>query len=336
LHLLGWVFVLHWAYVSAALVLHALFDGLLRRASWKRAAIDVGTVLGVNLLLVSPYLYMLFAGYPFTVRHPSLALPSKTAHLLQLSFDQGVVLVLALYGGRVLYRRGDTASRLWLSLWLSGFLLWLGYFPLSWAGAVREPYELYFFMRVLSGALAGIGAWQIACRAGRRLRMPSAYTPAALLTLLFPLALPSWWDPAEMDPYYAGSLEPLPGSLVRTMDFVRHHTESRTAFVVGREYGRYVAALGGRRVLLDKNIHAPGDADTRSKLQTELLVEGSEAAAQDLALRYEVRYLLLDASLLEEYGGLDAAELLARPAWTTLLDTRGGEEPWFAVVRISD
>ena len=74
LHLLGWVFVLHMVYVVAGLVVSALLSRLRWRDEARRDALDVAVVVGVNLVVVSPYLVMLFIGYPFLDRSPVMTI----------------------------------------------------------------------------------------------------------------------------------------------------------------------------------------------------------------------------------------------------------------------
>src|SRR6185503_14359702 len=85
LHLLGWVFVLHMAYVCCGLLVFAGLSLLTRRESATRDVGDVLTVIGINLLVVSPYLVMLFVGYPFLVSTPAYGLPAGSAHLLEVT-----------------------------------------------------------------------------------------------------------------------------------------------------------------------------------------------------------------------------------------------------------
>src|SRR3990172_1765210 len=63
LHLLGWVFVLHMAYVCVGLLCFAGLSFWARRDEASREARDVLAVIGINVAVVSPYLIMLLWGY---------------------------------------------------------------------------------------------------------------------------------------------------------------------------------------------------------------------------------------------------------------------------------
>src|SRR5262249_24894267 len=62
LHLLGWAFVIHVGLVSVGLVPFAALVTLWRREEARATWLDVGVAIGVNVLVVSPYLVMLFKG----------------------------------------------------------------------------------------------------------------------------------------------------------------------------------------------------------------------------------------------------------------------------------
>src|SRR6202040_3026701 len=94
----GWVFVLHMIYVVAGLAVFALLSLLRWRDEARRDAVDVAVVVGVNLLVVSPYLLMLLLGYPFTYPSPLMTLEPASAHLMEVTFRHGFVFWLGLWG----------------------------------------------------------------------------------------------------------------------------------------------------------------------------------------------------------------------------------------------
>jgi len=334
LHLIGWVFVLHWVYISTGMLVYLVLTWVSSRRDFRKALANVATALGVNLVLVSPYLYMLLRGYPFTVRSSDYVLRSIGSHFLEVTLDQGSVFFLALWGGRLLYRRADALSRLWLSLTIGCLILWVAYIGLSWAHTAREPDELYYFLRILSAALAGIAAWDLAQRLGSLFDWAPSKIPAAILLLSLPLALPCWWDPLTMDSYFPQSVAPLPDPLVRTMTFIRDQTEPGAAFVAGRQYSRYVAALGGRRLLVDKAIHAPPDWRQRYSLEKSLLLDGDLEAGRALFERYGVRYALFTPELLLEQPGLTWPALSQRAHWRVVWTAGEPDGEFFAVLRL--
>ncbi|PYQ02598.1 MAG: hypothetical protein DMF82_15585, partial [Acidobacteria bacterium] len=225
LHLLGWVFVLHMVYVVAGLVVSALLSRLRWRDEARRDALDVAVVVGVNLVVVSPYLVMLFIGYPFLDRSPVMTIEPASAHLMEATFRHGFVFWLALWGLVVVLRRGDRLSRLWAGQMLGAFGLWVGFYVLSGLQQARERDEIYYWNAFLLAVAAGIGCWDLGRRAAAWLAprtMAPAVRAAAIGGLLVPFSLPYWWNPAVMDVYFAPSIPPLPAYLREAGDFLRH------------------------------------------------------------------------------------------------------------------
>mgnify|MGYP003694795609 CR=1 FL=1 len=84
LHLLAWAFVLHMTHRVASLAVYASaawLAGLTRGG----ALVDVATVFGVNVVIVSPYLYMLFVGYPFMTPIAIHQIVPTSPHLLEVT-----------------------------------------------------------------------------------------------------------------------------------------------------------------------------------------------------------------------------------------------------------
>ncbi|MEO8359960.1 MAG: hypothetical protein ABI672_08015 [Vicinamibacteria bacterium] len=313
LHLIGWVFVIFWAYVVLGLLFYVALSR--RHGKGRTAAVDVATVLGINLVLLSPYLFILLTRYSFLLHGPRLDLASVLDQAMTLGLGQGFVFLLALLGGKTLYSRADDLSRLWLSLALGAVSAWVGYMGLALTIGATETDEIYYFVRVMVGVMAGIGAWNVAHRTGELLAVPKDLRPAALLLVSFPLALPAWWDPVQMDRYFAGSRAPLPDSLVKTMSFIREGTEPEAAFLAVGEDARFVAGLGGRRVLYDGYLTPPPNIAERSRLQWAVLVEGDRAAARALRAQYGVRYVLISDRLMADYPTAQLRPFAARPGW---------------------
>jgi hypothetical protein len=187
------------------------------------------------------------------------------------------------------------------------------------------------------GVVAGIGAWNIARRIGELLALRAELRPAALLLLSFPLALPSWWNPIQMDRYFAGSRAPLPEALVRTTTFIREVTEPEAVFLAVGEDARYVAGLGARRVLYDGYLAPPPDIGGRSRLQWAVLVEGDRAAARALRNDYGVRYVLISDRLMANYPGARLRPFATRPGWRKVFPaspTLDGELAVFELERV--
>jgi hypothetical protein len=301
LHLLGWVFVLHMAYVVAGLAAFALLSILRGRDDARRDTVDVAVVIGLNLLVVSPYLAMLLIGYPFLDRLPAMTLEPASAHLMEATFRHGFVFWLGLWGLVVLLRRGDRLSRLWAGQMIGGFGLWVSYYALSALQLARERDEIYYWNAFLLSVAAGIGCWDLGRRAAAWLaprRVAPAIRAAAIGALLVPFSLPYWWDPARMDGYFTPSIPPVPASLRDATDFLRRETDPRDVIAGDPDFARYGAALGGRRALLGDSLHMPKDYDRRWQLQGMLVAGEDPDAVLAEAARYGVRYFVVTPELL--------------------------------------
>jgi hypothetical protein len=317
LHLLAWVFVIHMAYVAAGLVAFALASWNDRRPEAKRDVLDVAVAILVNVLIVSPYLVMLLVGYPFLQRLAIMTIPPHSPHLLETTARAGFVFALGLWGAVVCQRRGR-AGRLWAAQFVAAQLIWVWYLVLSALQMARERDEVVYWARFLCAVMAGIGAFDLVTRAAEampRLLASPARRAATVAGLALPFLLPWWWSPARMDDYYPGSREPLPERLTAPTEFLRHHTDRRAVVAGDVEYARWVSALGARRTLLSRGLHAPGDAPGREELQA-LLAFGAEGdALRAAAARWRVRYVAVTPAFLARYPGATLEGIEARAGY---------------------
>ena len=79
-----------------------------------------------------------------------------------------------------------------------------------------------------------------------------------------------------------------------------------------REYLRWVAAYGARRILLGASFHAPSNYLERDRAEDLLVRSGDSAAVLAAARAHGVRYLVVTPALLAAKV-VDLAELSARP-----------------------
>jgi hypothetical protein len=348
LHVLAWVFVIHMVFVAAGLVVFAALSWLSRRREAGRDTLDAVVVIGVNVLIVSPYLYMLFTGYPFLYASPRAMIPPFSAHLFEATLKQGPLFFVSIAGIVVAWRRGDRFSRLFVAQTLAAHLIWLGYLVLSMLQLARERDEIYYWVRFLTAASAAVGAWGIAgrlSRAGVPLLLRPSVRAAALGVLALPWSLPYWWDPARTDSYFTGSLAPLPERLRLPTDFIRRNTPAQAVFAGDGDYARYVAALGGRRVSLAMNFHIPPRYRERVKLEEDLVLESDPAASLPVARALGISYLVVSARMLAAYPsgavrfheprrvGLD--EIDSRSHLQRVFLWRDGSGDYVAVYRIA-
>jgi hypothetical protein len=306
LHLLGWVFVLHMAYVVAGLFVFAAWSWIERRPEARRDSLDVSTVVLVNALVVSPYLYMLFAGYPFLSPVPGMAIPPWSPHLLETTTRQWWLFLLGAWGTIVMSRNGDRLGRVWASQVVGAYLLWAGYLMLSPLQLARERDEVFHWIRHLIAAAAGFGVWDLLARVSAGPLAVARVAAACLLAL--PWSFPYWWDPGRMDGYFAGSVPPLPALVTQPMSFLRHETDRRAVIAGEPTLAGYIAALGARRVLWAEGLHATRDRGERVALEEEL-IRASDDTAIRRAAQYGVEYLVVTPEALARHPGVALQDL---------------------------
>lgn len=314
LHLLGWAFVIHMGFTAIGLVVFAGLSLLARGPRWRRDLLDVAGTIGLNLVIVSPYLYMLFADYPFMKPNVRAVLPADVPHFMEATLKPGWLFVLGLWGAWRAYSRGGRLGVLWASQFLGALAVWAAYPLLSAFQMAREQDEIYQWMRFLTAVLAGWGAWDIAGRASVWLhRRPRPRLRVLAVTLaVLPATLPYWWDPLLMDRYFSGSLEPLPEQVTVPCEYLRHYSRPGDVVAGDRLYAPWVSAVGARRVLLSGHMHVPPGHRERRRLEQDLVRGSNRAEARKLRRRYRVRHLLATLPLLKSYG-TTLAQLRARP-----------------------
>jgi len=337
LHVLGWAFVLHMVYVCFGLLVFVLLSRLERRADFKRDLLDAFVVIGVNVLVVSPYLYMLLVGYPFLEPSPRMTIHVASPHLLEVTLKVGWVFFLGIWGLIVARRRGDRLGRVWVAQVLGAFIIWGLYEVLSLIQMARERDEIYYWIRFLTAASAGIGAWDLAgrCWAWLKLHPAPARQAAAVVLLAFPWSLPYWWNPALMDSYFTVAIPPIPEAIRLPTDFFRESTDPKAVVAGDHDFVRYVAAFGARRVLYAPLLlHAPKDLARRVRLE-EMLVRGTEGNEVRAALaHYHVAYLVVTPSLLAQYPGVSLKDLEKRTQLAEVFLSGSPKQDFLAIFRI--
>jgi hypothetical protein len=337
LHVVAWAFVLHMAYIAVGLVVYAVWSLVEGRPDARRALVDVAAVIGVNVLIVSPYLVMLVVGYPFLTPIAIHQIVPTSPHLLEMTTRLGPVFLLGAWGVVVAHRRGDRLGRVWSAQVVGAYLVWFGYLALSAMHQARERDEIAFWVRMLMGASAGIGAWDVARRWGVRwqgTRATPAWRAAALMALALPWGLPYVWDPARLDRFFAGSVPPVPRRLSEPAEFLRRHAEPRAVIASDPDYSRWLSALGGRRVLRDGHMHLTSDQPERDRVLDTLLRSPDGAAVAAAAARFQIRYLVVTPALLALHPGVTLEDLSSRAHWEPLLVTQEGEDEPIVVFRL--
>lgn len=332
LHVMGWAFVIHMGLVAGGLLVYALLSWVTRHARRRHDLRDVAVVLLVNVLIVSPYLYMLTVGYVFLVPRATAVVPSWSPHLLEVTFRAGWLFVLAAWGAYSLWRRGDRLSRLWSAQALAALLAWAACLALGALRLAREMDEFYYWARFLTAIAAAAGAWDLGRRAWQRLGAAraarghglcalglrltsgdgSALVACALVAALVPLSLPYWWNPVRMDPFFLGSLTPLPDLIAAPMAYLRAHSRPQDVVVGDRDFAPWIPALAARRVLLSSKLNAPRDFVARGAVEGALARGGDPASVRIGYERYGVRFLVATPSLARDYK-VSLETLRARP-----------------------
>jgi hypothetical protein len=335
LHVLGWAFVIHMGEVCVGLVAFALLATRARNEEARRDWIDVVTVIGINLLVVSPYLVMLFRGYGVLDSGPRLAIPPSSPHLLEALTRPAGLTVLAAWGAVTAWRR-DRMGRVWASQAFGALLVWLAYYPLSLLQQAKERDDTYYWLRIHIAVCAAIGAWDLARRLRGGLNVRALASPAARAALVaamsLPFTVPYWWDPTRTDSYFGRSLEPLPAEVTGPAAFLRANAPRDAVLAGDITAVRWMSALVGTPVLLARDFAAPRDFAARVRLN-EALLRGGPGDPRADAARYGVRYLLVTPALVSDLGvrleDVDARPYLRRVHFDG--DLRGEYVAVFAV-----
>jgi hypothetical protein len=336
LGLLGWVFLLHWAYLAAGLVAALVFG------RGERHLRPLSVALLVSGLVVAPYVGHLLrdyhpAGSGATAQHMwgdphglPLAVPTWS------TLDLGPLLVLGAAGAWCAWRRRTPRDRVLLGLAAATWGLFLVSIPGALWGIAPEPDELHYFLRFVTALLAGVAL----AAGGRHVEAAAALRPGqgALLALAacLPWSFVAYWDPPAMDRYYGVSLTPLRPKVLEYGKWVRESTRPDARFVAGRSAAVWIPALSGRKVLLAENGKLlPPDHAARKALERVLLTEGDEATVRQAAAAYGITHVAVDEPLVQEYGRASFQDLAPSPAWrqvfanaaARILELRGMPSP---------
>jgi hypothetical protein len=315
LHLLGWAFVLHFVYAAWGLAVFAALSWWSGQPGQRRRdVLDALVPLALNSLLTGPIVVRLVADRLARAPDVHSALPAASAHLLEPTARAGAVFLVAAWGGWIGFRRSDRMGRLLSAQLLGALSIWAGYAGLSAFDLVEQPDEIFYWLRVLTGALAGVGLWDLAGRAGRLVpalaRDPARRAATAGLAAL-PWTVPYWWDPPRMDRYFEGSRKPLPALLTAPGEFFRRHTPPQAVVASDPEFAWWMAALAGRRALISEGLYPGPDFDTRRQVLATLVQAEDAATVRASAAPYGVTHLAATRSLLARHG-LSLARLGAR------------------------
>ncbi|MEO8358545.1 MAG: hypothetical protein ABI672_00825 [Vicinamibacteria bacterium] len=341
LQLVGWAFVIHMALFACSLVLFALVSWATRRLDRKKDVIDVASAIGINLLIVSPYLVMLVVAYPFLTGDDAHRLSPFSDRILDAPFRLGVLALLSAYGAVRAYRDSSRLGRVLACQWGGAQIAWQALPLLGLLGQAREQDEVFYWCRFWTGLFAGVGAFSFIRSCGEKLTGVIRSTPerslglssAFTLLILLPALLPTWWNPMTMDQYFVAARKPVPDWISDPMRFVREHTPKDAVFGGDRIFARWIAAYGGRRVLLADSLNAPNDSSRRLEIDDAVLTGRSSQLMSDGRKEFGLTYILATSKEMPQAPGVTLDQLVSRADLEAVYD-RQFEERRVVILRI--
>ena len=321
LQLVGWAFVIHMALVVAGFAVFAALSWLTRRSERMKDAIDVGTAVGVNLLIVSPYLAMLALAYPLLLEgDASLRVSPFSERPFEGPLRLGALFLLSAFGAWSSYGKDGRFGRILASQWLASHLVWQLFPVLGLLGQAREQDEAFYWCRFWTGLFAGVGMFRAMLLILGRIRENrsplaagrSAVAAAMALVLLLPSLLPAWWDPGTMDQYFVAARQPLPDWIAEPTRFVRNNTPPDAVFAGDRNYARWIAAYGARRVLISDALNLPNDHLKRMEVENALLRDGPGSLLAEGRDRYSIQFVLATSFPMDQAPEITLDLLAAR------------------------
>lgn len=331
LQLVGWAFVIHMALLVLGFATFVGLSWITKRAERSKDFIDVAVAVGANLAIVSPYLIMLLVGYPIV--HERGFLTGSTDRPLEATFRLGLFFALSAFGAWSTYRRGGRLGRILSAQWLTAQIIWQAYPLLGLFGLAREQDEVLYWCRFWTGMFAGAGMLRAASLTLQRLKRgdanlhPRAGLVAALsLVLLLPSLLPAWWDPEAMDRYFQTARRPIPDWIAEPTRFIKTSTPKDAVFLGDRKYARWIAAYGARRVLFSNSLNTPTSAQRRMDVEGAILHGTSRPLLIEGMEKYELRYILMTGTPMEQAPAVTIDDLLRRPDLQVVYDRTFAED----------
>ena len=325
LQLVGWAFVIHMALVVFGLVVFVTLSWIARRPDRREDLLGSATAVGVNAAVVSPYLVMLAIGYPFLKGNAPYGGSFLSERTLEGMLQPGLLWLLAAAGAASAYRHGSRFGRIAACQWIGAQIVWLGFPLLGYIGQAREQDEAFYWCRFWTGLFAGAGLFELVTRVrdslADRSGPGSKLIPAgATLLLLLPALLPTFWSPRLMDQYFNAARKPVPDWIAEPTAFIRATTPIDAVFAGNREYARWIAAYGARRVLLANSLNAPKDSGVRSEAEAALLRGRPDAESRAAARRYGISHLLVTSEPLLQAPDISIDVLRQTPGLELVFD----------------
>jgi hypothetical protein len=269
LGLLGWTFIIHWAFACFSLLVYWVLKVFFLRVELGGETRRMVVVVLISMAIVAPWFYQISSKVPpaFPVEQ-GLVLgepapnkwfdspPRGQALLLLVTLDLGVLFYLGMIGLAGWLQKKGRKELLWASLLLGAYGLWLISCLLYTSGRARETDEFYYFLVFVLSVAAGHGAFSVlkfvqSLFDGSNRRTAGAVM-AALVVAFVPISFPNWWSPPAMDVHFRVALEPLPREITELGEWIRDQTRGEDVFVVEGYYSVWIPALTGRQTLRAK------------------------------------------------------------------------------------
>ena len=308
LGLLGWVFLMHWAFVFLGLLMYPLFTKIL--VGQTSSITRVLRVAGLSLAIVLPYityLYHFFWGIGTQIEgNIDWPMPGPLEGFLNVfsvGYAHGAIFLLSVAGIVAFFRRRGPVDITLLALLAGCFAGWILYLFAFVLGKAIQAEEFYYYTRFLLSIAAGSGAFLLIQKTAGWLKPHWGDTSSfpvlslcAFLLVMLPQNISYWWYPPEMDRYYPISLEPVPQEMHQLTAWAKNFSSENAVFVASPDIACWISALSGRRVLLIGDYRPPVDYKERRELMDSLLNEPSEEMFLEAADRFQVSHLVLEDS----------------------------------------
>lgn len=328
LQLVGWAFVIHMALFVAGLGVFVALSWLTRRGDRMKDLVDVGTAIVANLVIVSPYLVMLVVAYPFLQGQDAYRLSPFSERPFEGPLRLGALFLLSAVGAWSAYGKNGRLGRILASQWLGAQLVWQLFPILGLFGQAREQDEAFYWCRFWTGLFAGVGMLRLTLLLRDRLpkdlegkaRQLAGHATAVSLVILLPSLLPAWWDPSLMDQYFVAARRPLPDWIAEPTAFIRATTPPSAVFAGDRDYARWIAAYGARRVLLSNSLNSPNDRPHREEVESALLRNGPRSLISEGRHQYSIQFVFATSKPLAQAPDITLGMLQALPYLETVYD----------------
>jgi hypothetical protein len=306
LGLLGWAFLVHWAFFGIALGVHLLLVAIWSRERTNEVFLRSLVVGAVSVLLVAPYIWLMNQQYPYAlslaaVEYPDAPtrsiwgdmMPTGSSMFFLASIDRGLLFLFGIVGLVGWLKRKEPKDLFWSAMLVSSYVLWVVNYIGYLTARAREADEFYYFL-VFNLAVAGAhGAWWTFEWLRRQSQTSLGLDPStrgwlslALVATVLVFVQPYWWHPERMDGHFRLGLPPIDSDVLEVRDWVLRETSGRDVFLGEGDLAFWVSGLTGRQILPPRG--------EPSEVLTSVLDESEHDG-----IRYGDVYVLFTSSMTE-------------------------------------